>query len=437
MSLHDGRAVEMVPRSSPVPGLPILDRAPPGGGPGVRIEAVQPCPAAAVHLIRRRFLIRTDRLCFIAPWKKPCPLHGGPNLIAMLLAHLLGERAPEVEVRWATKAGKSGLVRGRFRLGAYSPSTDGATLFGCVDCDGGGRHSCALVDPLHVALAIRLKAKQFGLASHLERSGGGKGWHVWLFFAEPQRAADVRRLLFALLPTGAHLTDGTLADPRANRGIEVFPKQDSIGPDGVGSMVWLPWWHGAAEGCNQFHRFDDLGNLEPYAPDDFALVAAAELASALGQIDAPRKAHAETTGKAERWGPRAQRAGPGRPRGPAAVALALAALRLLDPRRTVGYADWLHVGMALQAVDSSEAMLRAWDEWSQSCEAKYEPGVCADKWASFRAGGGLGLTDLLRWARQDSARGPCGPRLAVRCTRRGPHRRHGVIRFSFAAGGGR
>jgi hypothetical protein len=104
------------------------------------------------------------------------------------------------------------------------------------------------------------------------------------------QAADVRRMLFAILPE-AHLTDGSLADPWANRGIEIFPKQDRIAADGVGNMVWLPWWHGATEGGNLFYRFDVVGELTPYTPDDFATVSAAELALALGQVNTPTKAH--------------------------------------------------------------------------------------------------------------------------------------------------
>src|SRR5262249_17844790 len=92
-----------------------------------------------------------------------------------------------------------------------------------------------------------------------------------------------RRLLFAILPE-AHLTDGTLADPKANRGIEVFPKQDTIAADGFGNMVWLPWWHGAADSANQFYQLAE-GNLTPFLPDDFTLVSAETLNAALSQID--------------------------------------------------------------------------------------------------------------------------------------------------------
>jgi hypothetical protein len=86
----------------------------------------------------------------------------------------------------------------------------------------------------------------------------------------------------------------------------------------------------------------------------------------------------------------------------AAVALAQQALEHLDPERAVGYDDWLHVGMVLHSLDSSEAMLEAWEEWSRQATEKYAPGVCEAKWGSFRADGGLRLNNLVRWAWEDS-----------------------------------
>jgi hypothetical protein len=81
--------------------------------------------------------------------------------------------------------------------------------------------------------------------------------------------------------------------------------------------------------------------------------------------------------------------------------LALSALAGLSSRRAVGYDDWLAVGMALHAVDSSGAMLAEWDRWSRQAPDQYAEGVCARKWQSFAAGGGLTLGSLIYWARED------------------------------------
>lgn len=53
------------------------------------------------------------------------------------------------------------------------------------------------------------------------------------------------------------------------------------------------------------------------------------------------------------------------------------ALRYIDPD---DYDDWLKVGMALKHEGCS---LQDWEEWSSS-SGKYQPGVCAEKWRSFR-----------------------------------------------------
>jgi hypothetical protein len=81
--------------------------------------------------------------------------------------------------------------------------------------------------------------------------------------------------------------------------------------------------------------------------------------------------------------------------------LALEALAHLNTARAVNYRDWLAVGMALHAVDSTASMLEEWDNWSRSCPDKYTDGFCAAKWATF-SGHALGLGSLIYWAGRDS-----------------------------------
>jgi hypothetical protein len=92
----------------------------------------------------------------------------------------------------------------------------------------------------------------------------------------------------------------------------------------------------------------------------------------------------------------------GRPASPALVFVAIDTLFHLSPQRAEHYDDWLHVGMALHSVSDCEVMLGGWDEWSQSCPAKYQEGVCAAHWASFRRDGGLNLVQLAEWAYRDT-----------------------------------
>ena len=54
------------------------------------------------------------------------------------------------------------------------------------------------------------------------------------------------------------------------------------------------------------------------------------------------------------------------------------------PASSLGYQDWVNVGMALKAEGFG---LDAWEAWSAADAARYHPGECARKWAGFGAGG--------------------------------------------------
>ena len=86
--------------------------------------------------------------------------------------------------------------------------------------------------------------------------------------------------------------------------------------------------------------------------------------------------------------------------------LALSALAGLNRSRAVDYDSWLQVGQCLHSADPG--LLSAWDDWSRSCPEKYQEGLCAEKWASFHANGGLTLRTLLHWAAQDGWTAPRG-----------------------------
>jgi len=58
---------------------------------------------------------------------------------------------------------------------------------------------------------------------------------------------------------------------------------------------------------------------------------------------------------------------------------------------------WLRVGMALHAHFGGGG-LEIWDRWSQASE-KYQPGVCARRWRSFR-GGAIGLGTIFHLAKE-------------------------------------
>ncbi len=210
-------------------------------------------------ILREQFTNRTDFLATIAPWGKPCPIKvdDEAHLTQLIRAHVLGE---EVVCRFPTRDGGEAVKLGAPRIGFYTPAPGtNRTRWTCIDIDGKGGHKAHLEDAKAVALRIWDRAKMLGIPIHLELSNSGTGYHLWIFYETPVAAKLARDLGLALCPVDAKLaeptrTGETLADAAKNRALEVFPKQADIGEDGMGNLVWAPWYH-AAENLNcQFHH---------------------------------------------------------------------------------------------------------------------------------------------------------------------------------------
>jgi hypothetical protein len=226
-------------------------------------------PERAVALLRKYFFNRLDILAFMPPWSRPSPAQIHDNLDALLFAHILGPKAPAATVAYKNRRG-AGTTAGHFRLGVYTPAPGGKTRWVCIDLDGGADHASALADPDGAARQVLALFQAKGVPVYLERSGGGKGWHVWCFFEEPVYAVRARRLALSCIPPGLPLGDGLVAEPEKNKGIEIFPKQNDIAKGkGAGNMVWLPWWWEAPPGCNRFYRAGADGAFETMLLTDF------------------------------------------------------------------------------------------------------------------------------------------------------------------------
>ena len=254
-----------------------------------------PTQDEALALLRRRFFNRADLVAILAPWGKPCPVEANGTLDALLLGHLLGNEAPEAKVRYENKRG-TGAMLGRFRIGSYCPGPDNTTRWLCIDFDGAG-HAGALADPQAAAMTTSDAFTQADLPVYLEKSGGGKGWHLWCFFEPPIPAAKAQMLGRTFAPLDAPLADGRIADPRSGLGIEVFPKQKSIKHKGLGNLVWLPWWRGAAEGGNRFYQPSQDGTLVPFIPEEFKTATLDAVERVLAAIDPATKPPARASMK--------------------------------------------------------------------------------------------------------------------------------------------
>ena len=148
----------------------------------------RPSSEAAIGLFRERFLNRTDFVGVVTPYGRPRPVEGNGALEELLASHVLGADAPAARARYVNRRGGTGAILGPFRVGSYCPAPDGTTRWLCLDFDGKG-HANALADPLVAARQAREAFTGAGLPVYLERSGGGRGWHLWCFFDPPISAA--------------------------------------------------------------------------------------------------------------------------------------------------------------------------------------------------------------------------------------------------------
>jgi hypothetical protein len=337
---------------------------------------------AVVALFKTYFLNRTDRACFGAPWGSPCPCRGDHFLDGLLLAHLLGDDVTAATAEWGpTQQGKSGKERGAFKIGSYAPALDGTSRFGTIDLDGGEDHASPLRDPLAAALAVLAGCVARGLPAYLEKSGSGRGWHVWLFFGPGCRARDVRALLHSLVPSGLPLKgkNAGVADATKGAGIEIFPKSDALGSDplSVGHQVWLPLYHGGRNGGGQFYQAGDDGKPAAYLPDTFETIDAAGLAAALASGVGPPPAPGPGAG------PLFDREGRGAT-SDATLAEVAAAPEALPQEHCDDYETWAQTGMALKDLDDGTDGERfaLWEEWSRKSE-RFREGACAKHWKTF------------------------------------------------------
>ena len=72
----------------------------------------RPDAEEAIRLFRRWFLNRTDVVAIRAPWEKPCPVAGGDGLDPLLAAHVVGDEAPAVPVRYENRRGVDYITSG-------------------------------------------------------------------------------------------------------------------------------------------------------------------------------------------------------------------------------------------------------------------------------------------------------------------------------------
>src|SRR5256714_13876723 len=130
-------------------------------------------------------------------------------------------------------------LAGRCTLGTYLLDEQHQCSFAVFDADSG--------DGLELLGGLAMELALSGIPTVLEASR--RGGHLWVHLAEPTPARVVR----AWLLPAAHLL-----------GVELYPKQDTLGPDGACSLIRLPLGiHQQARGWFPFVVVNEEGDVVP------------------------------------------------------------------------------------------------------------------------------------------------------------------------------
>ena len=200
------------------------------------------------RFLAKYFFNRMDYMACTTDWRTPIrAMVMSPN--AAIRSHVTGE-SPIRDVMYLDTSMRRISITGPYRIGSYACNTDGRTRWFCIDIDGAG-HKNSVVDPMATARLI-INALGTWANPWVEISGGGHGLHVWIFFEEPVDAQSMRDFILSVLPEDVLLANGETVAIKSNRGVEVFPKSGTVRPNGVGTMVWLPFWNGARSPANCF-----------------------------------------------------------------------------------------------------------------------------------------------------------------------------------------
>ena len=180
------------------------------------------------------------------------------------------EPRPDEHVRWIKTYDKKGIerwlmrqlsrdtmvlhLRGRERLGVYTLDEQSLCKFIAVDFDD---HEGKLKPEEVLRQARRLiqHCEVQGFVAHLERSKSLRGYHVWMFFDEPVRAALLRGLGRWLL-VEAGVIDGEEDFSTYDR---LFPMQAMATPPDLGSLIGLPLCGGVPYAEGRCAWVDDQG----------------------------------------------------------------------------------------------------------------------------------------------------------------------------------
>ena len=256
-------------------------------------------------------------------------------------------------------------LSGQQPVGAYLVNND-KVEFAALDVDD---HEAAVGWDSVAAATLRLRdsAAKIGLMAHPWRSGGGAGSHLFFVFDQPQNARDVRFQLRALLAENG-FAEGT--GGLAKNEVEIFPKQDRVGADGLGNLIALP-------GARASLPLD--ANISPYALE---LLDANLLSCRVSNPVQPSPCD-----------PVHRLNSPPMDGDDEACRDALRNVPSDD------YAAWIRVGLALKR-SFGEKGFSIWEEWSQKSEKYAGEDELLRRWGGLKPNGDVGLGSVLHLGRE-------------------------------------
>ena len=233
-------------------------------------------------------------------------------------------------------------------------------------------------DMVDAALKIIAAAVLLGLRAHTFRSGGGRGIHLWFLWEKPQNARHVRHLLRNMLAS-VGLRDGTGGVAKGE--VEIFPKQDRVGPGKFGNLIALPGARASA--------LLDAQTLEPMEWETVVIhdvmMRFSDPVPEVAEEEKEVAAFVRLEGDEE---------------------LVRTALRHLPADN---YLTWVRVSLALKDT-FGEGARAIFDEWSATCPAKYSGSEQTGKfWDGLKPNGEIGIGSIFYMARQHGWNGPTDP----------------------------
>jgi len=165
---------------------------------------------------------------------------------AVDLRHALASRCDTIKTHYAKWSGLGNTLvheplpidplPDRFGVYPIVPGDD-RTRIGVLDFDNHGDPPLKWDDVVQLAAPVMRHLRSLGHHPMPFRSTGGRGIHLWLVWDDLQSAASVRVMLMESVEAcGLEPGDGGIAKEQ----VEVFPKQDDVPDDSVGSCVDPP-----------------------------------------------------------------------------------------------------------------------------------------------------------------------------------------------------